>query len=107
MLVGLTLDDEQKDVEWMVKKITNLRVFEDPTGKPWTKSAKDLDLEILSGKINNWNSSLWVVIMTLSSVSQFTLFALTNKGSKPDFHLGMSIPLIRIDSQLNHHSYEE
>ncbi|KNC98362.1 D-tyrosyl-tRNA(Tyr) deacylase [Spizellomyces punctatus DAOM BR117] len=70
VLIGISGDDEGKDVNWMVKKLTSVRVFEDGNGKPWTKSVKDLDLEILS-------------------VSQFTLYALSNKGSKPDFHLAM------------------
>ncbi|KAI8914726.1 hypothetical protein PhCBS80983_g00862 [Powellomyces hirtus] len=68
LLVGISVTDEQKDVDWLVKKIVGLRLFDDEAGKAWSKSVKDLDLEILS-------------------VSQFTLYALTNKGSKPDFHL--------------------
>ncbi|KAI8823036.1 CRE-PQN-68 protein [Fimicolochytrium jonesii] len=68
VLVGITNDDDEKDVDWMVKKITTLRLFDDEAGKSWAKSVKDLDLEVLS-------------------VSQFTLYALANKGSKPDFHL--------------------
>ncbi|KAJ3151937.1 D-tyrosyl-tRNA(Tyr) deacylase [Geranomyces variabilis] len=69
LLVGITVDDTPKDVDWMVKKVTTLRLFEDAeTGKSWDKSVKDLDLGILS-------------------VSQFTLYAVTSKGAKPDFHL--------------------
>ncbi|KAI9104766.1 D-tyrosyl-tRNA deacylase [Phlyctochytrium arcticum] len=70
LLIGITTDDTEKDVDWMVNKITTLRVFEDENGRSWSKSVKDLDLEILS-------------------VSQFTLYALTSKGTKPDFHLAM------------------
>ncbi|KAI8828311.1 D-Tyr tRNAtyr deacylase-like domain-containing protein, partial [Chytridium lagenaria] len=38
--------------------------------KPWSKSVMDCGMEVLC-------------------VSQFTLYALTTKGSKPDFHLAM------------------
>ncbi|KAJ1962021.1 D-tyrosyl-tRNA(Tyr) deacylase [Dispira parvispora] len=71
ILVGITVNDEAKDIDYIVRKVLNLRIFDDESGKMWKKSVKDLDLEILS-------------------VSQFTLHAKTEKGSKPDFHLAMS-----------------
>ncbi|KAG2019935.1 D-tyrosyl-tRNA(Tyr) deacylase [Coprinopsis cinerea AmutBmut pab1-1] len=51
----------------------SLRVFEDQkdTSKMWKSSVKDINGEILC-------------------VSQFTLFANTHKGNKPDFHRAMS-----------------
>ncbi|KAJ3412349.1 D-tyrosyl-tRNA(Tyr) deacylase [Chytridiales sp. JEL 0842] len=52
------------------RKILNLRLWPDAHGKPWKSSVKDLNLQVLS-------------------VSQFTLYALTGKGSKPDFHSSM------------------
>ncbi|KAJ3113956.1 D-tyrosyl-tRNA(Tyr) deacylase [Phlyctochytrium bullatum] len=70
------------------KKILNLRLFDSssaisssetssapeipdqPPSKPWSKSVMDCGMEVLC-------------------VSQFTLYALTSKGSKPDFHLAM------------------
>ncbi|KXN72342.1 D-tyrosyl-tRNA deacylase-like protein [Conidiobolus coronatus NRRL 28638] len=70
VLVGITHDDTEKDIDYMVKKILNTRVFEDSEGKHWTKSVKDLDLEVLS-------------------VSQFTLYVNCQKGNKPDFHAAM------------------
>ncbi|KAI8387956.1 D-tyrosyl-tRNA deacylase [Radiomyces spectabilis] len=71
VLVGVGTDDTEKDVNYMVNKILNIRVFEDEaTGAMWKKSAKDLGLEILC-------------------VSQFTLQAKTIKGNKPDFHRAM------------------
>jgi len=50
----------------------SLRVFNDPANpdKMWKASVKDIDGEILC-------------------VSQFTLFANTTKGNKPDFHKAM------------------
>ncbi|XP_070577281.1 uncharacterized protein [Ptychodera flava] len=53
----------------MVRKILNLRVFEDENQKRWMKSVKDKNYEILC-------------------VSQFTLCC-TLKGNKPDYHLAM------------------
>ncbi|ORX96130.1 D-tyrosyl-tRNA deacylase [Basidiobolus meristosporus CBS 931.73] len=70
VLIGIAVTDTQKDLEHMVKKILNVRVFNDENDRPWTKSVKDLDLEILC-------------------VSQFTLYGKTTKGSKPDFHDSM------------------
>lgn len=52
-----------------VRKILNLRVFEDDSGKHWSKSVMDKQFEVLC-------------------VSQFTLQCVL-KGSKPDFHLAM------------------
>ncbi|KAJ1978505.1 D-tyrosyl-tRNA(Tyr) deacylase [Dimargaris xerosporica] len=69
VLIGITHEDEAKDIDYMVRKVLNLRLFDDETGKMWRKSAKDLGLEILS-------------------VSQFTLYAKA-KGNKPDFHCAM------------------
>ncbi|KAJ3035970.1 D-tyrosyl-tRNA(Tyr) deacylase [Rhizophlyctis rosea] len=77
VLVGITyltscakVDDQEKDIDYMVKKLLNIRVFEDDAGKFWSKSVKDLSLEVLC-------------------VSQFTLYGNSYKGNKPDFHLAM------------------
>jgi D-tyrosyl-tRNA(Tyr) deacylase len=69
VLVGIHRADTRKELEFIVRKVLNLRLFEDPTGdgKRWNKSAKELDLEVLC-------------------ISQFTLYH-TIKGNKPDFHL--------------------
>eukprot|EP01147_Barroeca_monosierra_P003919 gene3919-8402_t len=69
VLVGITSDDTEEDIEYITKKITTLRLFEDESGKMWKKSVQDLDLDILC-------------------VSQFTLYAKCGK-SKPDFHMAM------------------
>ncbi|KAI9208257.1 putative D-tyrosyl-tRNA deacylase [Polychytrium aggregatum] len=69
-LVGITVDDQEADLDYCARKLSNIRVFEDQDGAFWKKSVMDLDLEILC-------------------VSQFTLYANTFKGSKPDFHLAM------------------
>ncbi|KAJ3323001.1 D-tyrosyl-tRNA(Tyr) deacylase [Boothiomyces sp. JEL0866] len=75
VLVGLTHADSEKEVDRMVSKITNLRLFQEDE-KHWKSSVKSNDYEILS-------------------VSQFTLYAKTSKGSKPDFHLAMKAEFSR------------
>ncbi|CAO3676608.1 unnamed protein product [Umbelopsis ramanniana] len=69
VLVGISVDDNEFDIDYMVRKLLTLRVF-DEGGVMWKKSVQDMDLELLC-------------------VSQFTLFAKTTKGSKPDFHSSM------------------
>ncbi|KAH7697480.1 D-tyrosyl-tRNA(Tyr) deacylase [Aphelenchoides avenae] len=71
VLVGISRDDNAEDVEYIVRKILNLRLFSNPeTSKAWDKSVKDLNLEVLC-------------------VSQFTLHAKI-QGNKLDFHRSMS-----------------
>ncbi|XP_066910210.1 D-aminoacyl-tRNA deacylase 1-like [Clytia hemisphaerica] len=69
VLIGISRDDKPKDVEYIVRKILNLRLFDDDEGRRWKKSVKDSNLEILC-------------------VSQFTLYSIL-KGNKLDFHLAM------------------
>jgi len=64
-------DDTTADIETLTNKILQIRVFDDPaTGSTWRKSVKDIEGDVLC-------------------VSQFTLFANTHKGNKPDFHRAM------------------
>ncbi|KRZ21812.1 Dolichyl-diphosphooligosaccharide--protein glycosyltransferase subunit 2 [Trichinella pseudospiralis] len=69
-LIGLSRDDDANDIEYIVRKLLNLRIFTGDAEKRWDKSVNDLQLEILC-------------------VSQFTLNALL-KGNKLDFHLSMN-----------------
>ncbi|XP_017008536.2 D-aminoacyl-tRNA deacylase isoform X1 [Drosophila takahashii] len=68
VLVGIKASDTTKDVEYLVRKILALRLFEEE-GKRWQKCVKDLNLELLC-------------------VSQFTLYHRL-KGNKPDFSAAM------------------
>ncbi|KAG2219448.1 hypothetical protein INT45_002333 [Circinella minor] len=70
VLVGIGVDDTDKDVDYIINKILNIRVFDDEQGAMWKKGVKDLGLEVLC-------------------VSQFTLQGKTVKGNKPDFHQAM------------------
>ncbi|MBT3503274.1 MAG: D-tyrosyl-tRNA(Tyr) deacylase, partial [Cryomorphaceae bacterium] len=63
VLVGICEDDKKNDVEWLVNKILNLRIFNDKDGI-MNDSLIDIKGEILI-------------------ISQFTLMALTKKGNRP------------------------
>ncbi|MDN6626891.1 MAG: D-aminoacyl-tRNA deacylase [Pisciglobus halotolerans] len=77
LLVGMEEEDTQEDIDYLVRKISKMRIFEDDEGK-MNLSLKEVEGEILS-------------------ISQFTLFADTKKGNRPSFiHAakpGKSIPL--------------
>ena len=65
VFVGIGEDDNCEDIEWLTKKIANIRLFDDENGV-MNKSVMDIDGEILA-------------------VSQFTLMASTRKGNRPSY----------------------
>ena len=77
ILLGICDDDSEEDMDWLVKKIANLRVFDDEAGV-MNRSIQDIGGEALV-------------------VSQFTLYASYKKGNRPSwFRAGShehSIPL--------------
>ena len=79
VLVGIEDRDTQEDIEWLCKKIANLRIFDDENGV-MNRSVKDIDGDIIV-------------------VSQFTLMASTKKGNRPSYiHAAphsISIPLYK------------
>ena len=80
ILLGIGEDDSEDDIEWLVKKVVNLRVFDDEQGV-MNKSILDVNGEILV-------------------VSQFTLMASYKKGNRPSYiHAAgheISIPLYQL-----------
>lgn len=65
ILVGVTHEDTCEDVDWLVRKIPNMRIFEDTEGK--------------------MNHSLLDAAGEVIIVSQFTLYASNKKGNRPSF----------------------
>jgi len=65
VLLGIEEADEKEDLEWLTKKIVNLRIFPDEQGV--------------------MNKSLLEVGGDLLLVSQFTLHASTKKGNRPSY----------------------
>lgn len=65
LLVGIDVNDTQKEVDYLVRKIANARLFSDEENK-MNLSLQDVQGEILS-------------------VSQFTLLADIKKGTRPSF----------------------
>ena len=65
LLVGITHEDTEKEIEWMAKKVASLRVFSDDEGK-------------MNRAINEVGGSIL-------SISQFTLYGDARKGNRPSF----------------------
>ncbi|KAI3386859.1 hypothetical protein SNEBB_009266 [Seison nebaliae] len=75
LLLGIHRDDTMTDMEYIVRKCLNIRLFEgemleNGRSKMWSKNVKDVNGKLLI-------------------ISQFTLCHQL-KGNKPDFHLAMS-----------------
>lgn len=65
VFLGVTGDDTEKDLQWLVEKLVNLRIFEDEDGK--------------------MNNSLLDVEGEMLIISQFTLYGICKKGRRPSF----------------------
>ena len=65
VLLGVGYEDGQEDIDWLVKKISALRIFDDEAGV-MNRSVVDVEGEALV-------------------VSQFTLMASTKKGNRPSY----------------------
>lgn len=65
VLLGVAVDDTEEDLEWLVKKTVQLRIFDDEAG------VMNLDVSQAGGEI--------------LVVSQFTLLACTKRGNRPSY----------------------
>lgn len=65
VFLGIEYADDQNDVDWLVKKVINLRIFDDEQGV--------------------MNKSLLDIQGALMVISQFTLMAATKKGNRPSY----------------------
>ena len=65
LLVGFTEGDSSKEIDWMVNKVLNLRIFDDENGV--------------------MNRSILDVGGSILSISQFSLYADSSKGNRPSY----------------------
>ncbi|MEM1002056.1 MAG: D-aminoacyl-tRNA deacylase [Bacteroidota bacterium] len=65
VFVGIRNEDDQSDIDWLVNKLLNLRIFNDENG------VMNLSVQQIEGEI--------------LIVSQFTLHASTKKGNRPSY----------------------
>ena len=66
LLLGITATDSETELDWLIQKCLNLRLFPDGDGKSWSQTIQDINGEILV-------------------ISQFTLYGDCRKGRKPSF----------------------
>lgn len=65
LLVSFTNTDKEENIDWMVKKVLNLRIFDDSNG------IMNLSVQDIKGSI--------------LSISQFTLYGDATKGNRPSY----------------------
>ena len=65
LLVSFTQTDKESNIDWMINKVLNLRIFDDENGV-MNKSVQDINGSILS-------------------ISQFTLYGDASKGNRPSY----------------------
>lgn len=65
LFIGIENADDATDIEWLIRKIVNMRIFEDENDV-MNRSLKDVNGELLI-------------------ISQFTLHASTKKGNRPSY----------------------
>ena len=65
ILLGIGVDDSPEDIQWLVPKIANLRIFNDDNG-------------VMNRSVHQTRGEVIVV-------SQFTLLASTKKGNRPSY----------------------
>lgn len=65
VFVGIEIDDTEADAEWLARKISTLRIFDDEGG-------------VMNLSVNEVGGRILVI-------SQFTLHAKTKKGTRPSY----------------------
>jgi len=80
VLIGIEDTDDKDDIDWLCKKIVNLRIFDDENG-------------VMNRSVIDQNGDILVI-------SQFTLHASTKKGNRPSYIKAakpeISIPLYQL-----------
>ena len=75
ILLGVKAADTMEDIEWLCKKVAQLRIFDDNEG------VMNLNIEQIGGEV--------------LVVSQFTLYASTKKGNRPSYIRSAPEPISR------------
>jgi D-aminoacyl-tRNA deacylase len=76
VLVGIENADGQEDIDWLVSKIVNIRIFASPT--PALPEGEGVKNGVMNLSVKDVDGEIIVV-------SQFTLHALTKKGNRPSY----------------------
>ena len=74
--LGVAHDDTARDVDWLVEKIANLRIFDDSEGK--------MNLSLLD-IVNQQNREVNALPIGVLAISQFTLLGDARKGRRPSW----------------------
>jgi D-tyrosyl-tRNA(Tyr) deacylase len=82
VLVGIESTDTEHDLEYCANKLVNLKLW------PENLDAHSSD----DTPRRQWKQSVMEIRGGVLLVSQFTLYARTSKGTKPDFHRAMAGP---------------
>ena len=70
VFVGFTIEDTEKELDYIINKIVNLRIFNDENG-------------VMNNSLLNINGEIL-------SISQFTLYGDTKKGRRPSYDKAMN-----------------
>ncbi|KAG0056745.1 D-tyrosyl-tRNA(Tyr) deacylase [Gryganskiella cystojenkinii] len=93
VLIGLSVDDTTADLDYMVKKLLSVRVFDSSTNAQLNAATRTSSPQPDSAATEEpnrmWAQSVVDIGGEILCVSQFTLYGQVLKGSKPDFHLSM------------------
>jgi D-tyrosyl-tRNA(Tyr) deacylase len=94
--LGVARDDAPRDADWLVEKIANLRIFDDPEGKmnlsltdivnQNNDKVNDFSVNYDKNKVNNASVNQQndeVIPIGVLAVSQFTLLGDARKGRRP------------------------
>ncbi|KAE8250496.1 hypothetical protein A4X13_0g4675 [Tilletia indica] len=89
-LVGVAEGDTEREAEQLANKITSLRLWDESVGAPSSTSSVG-ETEGAEGEAKSlgprpWRRNVKEIDGQVLCVSQFTLLAKVQKGSKPDFH---------------------
>ena len=74
--LGVAVDDNDKDADWLAEKIANLRIFEDQDGK--------MNLSLID-VVNQSSGEVNEIPIGVLAVSQFTLLGDARKGRRPSW----------------------